>query len=126
MSNDTSAAWPVADQALTQEILDLVQQASQFRQLKKGANEATKTLNRGIAEIVILAADTAPLAIILHIPLLCEDKNVNYVYVPSKMALGRACGVSRSVIAASITTNEASDLMAQIRALKDKVERLMI
>ena len=47
-------------------------------------------------------------------------------YVPSKMALGRACGVSRAVIAASITTNEASDLMGQIRALKDKVERLMI
>lgn len=42
------------------------------------------------------------------------------------MALGRACGVARSVISASITTNEASDLMNQIRALKDKVERLMI
>lgn len=49
-----------------------------------------------------------------------------YVYTPSKMALGRACGVSRPVIAASITTNEASDLMGQIRNLKDKVERLMI
>jgi hypothetical protein len=33
---DQSAAWPVADQALTQEILDLVQQASHYRQLKKG------------------------------------------------------------------------------------------
>jgi len=96
------------------------------RQLKKGANEATKTLNRGISEIIILAADTQPLAILLHLPLLAEDKNVPYVYVPSKMALGRACGVSRAVIAASITTNEASDLMNQIRALKDKVERLMI
>ena len=78
MSNE-SAAWPVADQALTQEILDLVQQASHYRQLKKGANEATKTLNRGISEIVILAADTAPLAILLHLPLLCEDKNTPYV-----------------------------------------------
>lgn len=48
------------------------------------------------------------------------------VYVPSKMALGRACGVSRAVISCSIITNEASDLMNQIRALKDKVERLMI
>ncbi|THY29751.1 L30e-like protein [Aureobasidium pullulans] len=144
MSQNDSAAWPVADAALTQNILDLVQQASHYRQLKKGANEATKTLNRGVAEVVILAADTAPLAILLHIPLLCEDKNValvqseptaaacdidhshSYIYVPSKMALGRACGVSRAVIAASITTNEASDLMGQIRALKDKVERLMI
>ena len=97
-----------------------------YRQLKKGANEATKTLNRGISELIILAADTSPLAILLHLPLLCEDKNVPYVYVPSKMALGRACGVARPVIAASITTNEASDLMGQIRTLKDKVERLQI
>ncbi|KAF2278636.1 L30e-like protein [Westerdykella ornata] len=125
MSNE-SAAWPVADQALTQEILDLVQQATHYKQIKKGANEATKTLNRGIAEIVILAADTSPLAILLHLPLLSEDKNVPYVYVPSKMALGRACGVARPVIAASITTNEASALVNQINALKDKVERLQI
>ena len=55
-----------------------------------------------------------------------QDKNVPYIYVPSKTALGRACGVSRAVIAASITTNEASDLMNQIRSVKDKVERLMI
>ncbi|PSN59423.1 L30e-like protein [Corynespora cassiicola Philippines] len=123
---DQSAAWPLADAALSQEILDLVQQSTHYRQIKKGANEATKTLNRGISEIVVLAADTTPLAIILHLPLLCEDKNVPYVYVPSKMALGRACGVARPVIAASITTNEASDLMTQIRSLKDKVERLQI
>jgi U4/U6 small nuclear ribonucleoprotein SNU13 len=127
---------------LTQEILDITQQASHYRQLKKGANEgkipihdlrhstnrypATKTLNRGISEIIVLAADTTPLAILLHLPLLCEDKNVPYIYVPSKTALGRACGVSRAVIAASITTNEGSDLMGQIQGLKDKVERLMI
>ncbi|OXV06386.1 hypothetical protein Egran_05847 [Elaphomyces granulatus] len=127
MSGDTtSAAWPVADENLTQSLLDLVQQASHYRQLKKGANETTKTLNRGTSEIVILAADTTPLPIILHLPILCEDKNVSYVYVPSKMALGRAAGVSRSVIAASITTNEASDLTPQIRAIKTQVERLMI
>jgi len=94
--------------------------------LKKGANEATKTLNRGISELVVLAADTSPLAIVLHLPLLAEDKNVAYVYVPSKIALGRACGVSRAVIAASITTNEASDLAGQIRQIKDKVERLLV
>ena len=35
-----SSAWPIADQALTQEILDIVQQASNYRQLKKGANES--------------------------------------------------------------------------------------
>ena len=57
----------------TQELLDLTQQASHYKQLKKGANEATKTLNRGVAELIVLAADTSPLAIVLHLPLLCED-----------------------------------------------------
>lgn len=52
----------------------VIEQASTLQQLKKGANETTKTLNRGISEIVILAADAKPLEIILHLPLLCEDK----------------------------------------------------
>ena len=82
------------------------------------ANEATKTLNRGICEFIILTADVEPIEIVLHLPLLCEDKNVPYVFLPSKTALGRACGVSRPVIAASVTTNEARELNAQILAVK--------
>ena len=35
---------------------------------------ATKCLNRGIAEFIVMAADTEPLEILLHLPLLCEDK----------------------------------------------------
>ena len=106
---------------------------------------ATKTLNRGIAEFIILTADTEPIEILLHLPLLCEDKvwyptklcivqalmqsrdekNVPYVFVPSKIALGRACGVSRPVIAASVTTNEARELKSQIETIKDAIEKLM-
>ncbi|KAM0754109.1 L30e-like protein [Meredithblackwellia eburnea MCA 4105] len=119
-------AFPLADANLTNQILDLVQQASHFKQLKKGANEATKTLNRGICEFIVMTADTEPIEILLHLPLLCEDKNVPYVFVPSKSALGRACGVSRPVIAASITTNEAKDLTSQIQTIKDQIERLLI
>ncbi|KAJ5757188.1 uncharacterized protein N7511_007370 [Penicillium nucicola] len=126
MAEDSTAAWPIADETLSQSLLDLVQQAGHYRQIKKGANETTKTLNRGTSELVVLAADTTPLPIILHLPLLCEDKNVPYVYVPSKMALGRATGVSRPVIAVSITTNDASELAASIREIKLQVERLML
>jgi U4/U6 small nuclear ribonucleoprotein SNU13 len=83
-------------------------------------------VNRGVAELVIMAGDTSPLAIVMHLPLLCEDKNVPYVFIPSKIALGRACGVSRPIIAATINSNDASDLAAQIRQLKIKVERLAV
>jgi U4/U6 small nuclear ribonucleoprotein SNU13 len=73
-------------------------------------------LTRGVSELVILAADTSPLAIVLPLNLLCEDKNVPFVYDPSKNALSRACGVPTAVIAVSITTNEASDLRVRSRA----------
>lgn len=126
MSAPNPKAFPLADSDLTQQILDVVQQSQSLRQLKKGANETTKTLNRGISEFIIMAADTEPIEILLHLPLLCEDKNVPYVFVPSKTALGRACGVSRPVIAASITTNDASAIKNQIYAVKDKIETLLI
>lgn len=119
-------AYPLAEQALTTKILHLVQQASNYKQLRKGANEATKTLNRGQAEFVILAADSEPLEILLHIPLLCEDKNVPYVFVRSKQALGRACGVSRPVIAASVTQNEGSQLKPQISNIQQEIEKLLL
>lgn len=119
-------AYPLSDPDLTQRILELVKQASNYKQLKKGANEATKTLNRGIAEFIVLAADAEPLEIVLHLPLLCEDKNVPYVFVRSKQALGRACGVSRPVISCSVTVNEGSQLKPQIQAIQNDIEKLLI
>ena len=44
----------------------------------------------------------------------------------SKVALGRACGVSRPVIACSITTNEASQLRTTIDGMKIKIEQLLL
>nr|XP_033785253.1 NHP2-like protein 1 isoform X1 [Geotrypetes seraphini] len=119
-------AYPLGDAQLTKTLLDLVQQASNYKQLRKGANEATKTLNRGIAEFIVMAADAEPLEIILHLPLLCEDKNVPYVFVRSKQALGRACGVSRPVVACSVTIKEGSQLKPQIQSVQQAIERLLV
>lgn len=55
-----------------------------------------------------------------------RPQNVPYVFVPHKQALGRSCGVSRPVIACSITTNEGSQLKNQIQQLKDSIEKLLI
>lgn len=121
-----SRAWPKADNAMTKKILDLCNQATLYKQMKKGANEATKSLNRGVADLVILAADTEPLEIVLHLPLLCEDKNVPYVYVPKQADLGRACGVSRNIVACVILHHPDSQLQSVINEMKDKVEQLLL
>ena len=104
MSEINPKAYPLADEELNKNILDLVQQALNYKQLKKGANEgkcrfflfvclfvllcfkwriiiliffvivtinqATKALNRGKAELILMAADTEPIEILMHLPLL--------------------------------------------------------
>ena len=119
-------AYPLANSDLTTAILELIQSANNNKQLRKGANEVTKTLNRSTAEMVLIAGDADPIEIVMHLPLLCEDKNVPYIFVPSRAALGRACGVSRPVIACSITKKDNSRLKKNIDNLKTKLEQSFI
>jgi len=119
-------AFPLAPDAVDKAILDLVNEAANHKQIKKGANEATKCLNRSIAEFIVMAGDAMPIEILLHLPLLCEDKNVPYVFVHSKQALGRACGVTRPVVACCVTISEGSNLQSKINAIKDQIEKLLI
>ena len=73
-----------------------------------------------------MAADAEPLEILLHLPLLCEDKNVPYVFLRMKQALGRAAGVSRPVIAVAITVQEGSQLKSSIRTIQQSIEKLLV
>ena len=118
--------FPLASKSIQKEIFNVITKASQLKKIKKGANESTKTLNRGISDLIVIAADVKPLEIVLHLPLLCEDKNVPYVFVESQKLLGRACGVSRPVIAASILSNTSDELKNTITKLKQEVEKLLI
>jgi ribosomal protein L7Ae-like RNA K-turn-binding protein len=119
-------AFPIADKVFSMQIFDLIELAVEFKQIKRGANESTKVLKRGLVEIIIIAADAEPLEIVLHLPLLCEDKNVPYIFVSSKQNLGKACGVLRSVIACCITTKYDSSISRQIKTVKEKIENLLI
>ena len=42
------------------------------------------------------------------------------------VALGRACGVSRPVISASVTSNEGSQLKPQITTIQNEIEKLLV
>ena len=123
-------AYPLAKDDLTRAILQLVTEAQRNKQLRKGANEVTKTLNRSVAEIVVIAGDVDPIEIVLSLPLLCEDKNVPYIFIPSRAALGRACGVSRSVTACSIKKKDGKDqqsrLQKDIDNIKIQIEKAFI
>jgi len=83
--------------------------------IKKGTNEATKAVERGQAKLVVIAVDVDPPEVVLHLPYLCDEKKVPYIYVPSKKRLGEVAGIQ--VAAASVAILEPA-------AAKDLVEEL--
>ena len=52
--------------------------------------------------------------------------SVKPVKVRSKQALGRACGVTRPVIAAAVTQKDGSQLQSQIETIKSSIEKLLV
>jgi len=81
---------------------ELIEKARDGGKIGKGANEATKHVERGQAKLVVMAEDVSPEEILAHMPILCEEKNIPYTYVPSKEELGNAAGLGTSTSAVAI------------------------
>eukprot|EP00339_Tiarina_fusa_P029213 CAMPEP_0117085476 /NCGR_PEP_ID=MMETSP0472-20121206/60082_1 /TAXON_ID=693140 ORGANISM="Tiarina fusus, Strain LIS" /NCGR_SAMPLE_ID=MMETSP0472 /ASSEMBLY_ACC=CAM_ASM_000603 /LENGTH=123 /DNA_ID=CAMNT_0004814735 /DNA_START=9 /DNA_END=380 /DNA_ORIENTATION=+ len=83
-------ASPLAGPKLVKRLLKLVKTASKEKQVRRGVKEVVKALKKSEKGLCIIAGDISPIDVISHIPVMCEDRNITYVYVPSKEALGTA------------------------------------
>ena len=63
--------------------------------VKRGVKETVKAVRKGSTGLVIIAADISPIDVLSHLPILCEDKNVPYMYVKSRAEVGEACKTKR-------------------------------
>ncbi len=89
--------------------------ARETGRIRKGTNETTKAVERGQAVLVLIAEDVDPPEIVAHLPLLCEEKKIPYVYVPSKERLGKAAGINvQAAAAAIIDPGDAKNLVDEI------------
>ena len=84
------------------EILELIEIARTTGKIRKGVNEATKAVERGIAKVAVVAEDVDPPEIIMHLSPLCDEKKIPLFKVPSKSELGRAAGLDVSSAAVAI------------------------
>jgi large subunit ribosomal protein L7Ae len=95
---------------LADKALQLVQIAHETGKIRVGTNEVTKSSERSEAKLVVMAEDVDPAEILVHIPMLCEEKRIPYVYVPKKQRLGASAGLSKS--SASVAIVEAGEAKA--------------
>ena len=95
---------------------EAVEVAKTTGKIKKGSNEVTKVIERGQAKLVVIAKDVNPPEITMHIPLLCKEKGVPCVEVPTREELGAAAGLQ--VGTAAVVIIEPGEAAPIIKELK--------
>ncbi len=95
--------------------LEALEIARDTGKVKKGANEATKAIERNIAQLVLIGADVEPEEIVMHLPPLCEEKQIPFVYITKQNDIGSASGLEvGSAAAAIVKPGKAKDLVDEI------------
>jgi large subunit ribosomal protein L7Ae len=102
--------------------LQVIQVAKDSGKIRKGTNESTKAIERGIAKLVVIAEDVEPPQVVAHLPILCEERKIPYLFVPSKLDLGRSAGIDVGCAAVSVV--EAGEGSGTLKDVAAQAERL--
>jgi large subunit ribosomal protein L7Ae len=99
-------------------VLEIVEIARTSGKIKKGANEATKAIEKGTAKLVVYGGDVSPKEIVMHLPLLCKEKNIPCFEISKKEDLGAAAGLPVSTAAVAVVRE--GDAKAAIESLSNE------
>ena len=102
---------------LVNPILEALRVAATTGKVRKGTNEATKAIERGISKLIIIAEDVEPPEVVAHLPLICEEQGAAYAFVPEKQELGKALGIDvTSAAAAILDAGDAQHIIDEVVA----------
>ena len=107
----------MADEA---QILEAVEIARTTGKIRKGSNETTKAIEKGEAKLVVYATDVSPQEIVMHLPLLCKEKNIPCVRISKKDELGAAAGLA--VGTAAVAVVKEGEAKAAIEVIAKSLE----
>ena len=102
--------------------LQVVQVSRDSGKIRKGTNESTKAIERGIAKLVLIAEDVEPPQVVAHLPILCDERKIPYLYVPGKLELGKSAGLDVGCAAISIV--DAGEASTSLKELTESAENL--
>jgi len=103
---------------------EALQIATKTGAVRKGTNETTKAVERAQAKLVIIAEDTDPPEVVAHLPMLCEERKIAYVFVPSKEQIGKSLGIDVPAAAACIAKEgDAAGLVNEITTRIEQIKK---
>jgi len=89
-------------QELQDKALEAVELARDTGKIRKGTNEVTKAIERGVALLVVIGEDVQPEEIVAHIPALSDEKKIPYIFVKKQEDIGAASGLDVGCAASAI------------------------
>jgi len=119
-------AKPLAGKRLTKKILKLTTKAAKQKRIRRGVKEVVKAIKKGEKGLGILAGDISPIDVLSHIPILCEESDITYCYVPSKEDLGAASQTKRPTSCVLIWINEQDEFKDLYGDVKSGIQELEI
>lgn len=112
-------AKPLASKKMTKRLFKCVKKASKSKKkLVRGVKDVTKALRKKEKGLVILAGDVSPLDTYSHVPIMCEEHKIPYVFVPARIDLGLACQTKRSACVVLVKKDDDySDLYSELKEI---------
>lgn len=77
-------AEPLATEEICKEILQLTKAEYAAKALVSGIKACRKSIVAGNTGILVLSKDTSPTDLISHFPVLCEERDVPYIFVETR------------------------------------------
>merc|ERR1711976_1117019 len=81
---------PIAGEKLENKILKITKKLIKQKHVKRGVKEVGKSIRKGVTGICVFAADVSPVDVLSHLPIQCENKEIPYVFIRSRLELGVA------------------------------------
>lgn len=102
---------------------EVFKKISKSGKVKIGINEVTKAVERSNAKLIAIAEDVTPVEIVMHLPIICKEKNIPFTYFKTKDDLGKAVGISAK--ASSIAILDAGVAQKELTSLITKINDLI-
>jgi len=122
-------AQPLADDRLQKRVFRLVAAATAAKQIRRGVKEVVKAIRKEKApqekrRMCVLAGDITPIDVVSHIPILCEENSIPYVFVRSRAVLGQFARTKRPTSVVLITLPRDSEHDSLFARCHKKIEAI--
>lgn len=74
--------------------------------------------------VMVIAGNITPIDVICHIPILCEQADIPYIYVPSKEELGAASATKRPTSCILVVPKKDADWLEAYEKVKKAVKKV--